>query len=99
MHKDHNGKLSAPIFKIGDVVRVVDSPNDECPYGWNEKMSSYCGFETTIKKVEPYDHDGGWVYRLKIDGGRWMWCDNSIILSSACAEIDESDASIDMLLS
>lgn len=40
--------IPAPKFQKGDVVKIVETPYTDCPFGWVNEMNNYCGWETTV---------------------------------------------------
>ena len=73
----------SPKYKVGDRVRVVDSPYEECPFGWAFIMDDFCGRECVIIRT-----CWNWVfdafeYHIRAaDTGEessCMWCDHCFI--------------------
>lgn len=81
-----------PKFNVGDIVRVVDEPYDDCPFLWVPSMTEYCGKEVTIASVGDSGED---LYRIEEDDGYCAWCENCFVPVSI--EPDFEPASIDEL--
>lgn len=61
-------------FHVGDYVRVVDEPYDDCPFTWIDEMDIFCGREVLITGV-------GWsnnynTYYYEIEDCDCEWCAN-----------------------
>lgn len=81
-----------PKFNVGDIVRVVDEPYNDCPFLWVSEMTEYCGREVTIAFV---DFNGRDLYRIEEDYECCAWCENCFVPVSI--EPDFEPASIDEL--
>ena len=63
-----------PVYNVGDVVRVVDEPNDETCVGWASEMDDFCGREVVItRRRDSYRAPGGFTYRIDADEGVYSW--------------------------
>ncbi len=62
-------------FFVGDKVRVVDEPYEDCPFTWVDGMTTMCGEIVTITSKDP----ARGTYAYKIDGSRWTWCGNCFV--------------------
>ncbi len=82
-----------PRFKVGDVVRVVEEPYFDCPFGWAPEMNKYCGLEAEIIAIDYGSNIKTSVYILK--NIPWRWCENCF--EPPDSDIKESDADIAML--
>ena len=83
-------------FRAGDHIRIVSVLN--CLYGSNDEMLECLNTEGTVVSSE---WDAGrqiYAYRLSIDRRRFLWSDNCLELAQT-ADIEESDSSLDVLLS
>ena len=65
---------SSPRFQVGDNVRVVDEPYENCPFHWVDEMTFFCGKEVQIRRVQ-------WIYgtnsyAYEIEGSSCDWCAN-----------------------
>ena len=90
-------KRPKPKFQKGDIVRIVDIPYLECPFGWVDDMDEYCGIETTIADVVwGYSHNT-YGYRIRSDTSarKYTWCENCFVVE---ADLEESDESFDAIL-
>ncbi len=79
-----------PRFHVGDYVRVVDSPYNNCPFGWIGEMTRFCGEEVQIR-------DAWWVpdkrtYAYTVEGSGCAWCVNCFNeIADTIPEQTESD--------
>lgn len=87
-----------PEFHKGDVVRIVKYPHKDCQFGWNYKMSKFCGMEATITGNRWFKNEGEYGYFIDIDHGSYAWCKNCFEAYSI-QDIEESDESISILFS
>ena len=69
-------------FNVGDKVRVVSKPFEDCPFTWTEVMNKYCGATTQITWKEYNTPFNEMCYYIEADGGRFMWCGNCFTLVS-----------------
>lgn len=58
-------------YYVGQIVRIVDTPNMDPKVGWLPDMDQYCGLEARITDVE---YDG--MLRIDLDNGKWLWLDD-----------------------
>lgn len=84
-----------PRFQVGDVVRIVDTPYNDCPFSWVEGMDDYCGWEVTIEDVFWVERHKTHGYLLDCDDGCCTWCENCFVRE---ADIEESDSDISVLI-
>lgn len=82
-------------FRAGDHIRIVSVSN--CSYGSNDEMLECLNSEGTVVSSEWDAVRNIYAYRLDIDYRRFLWCDNCLELAQT-ADIEESDASLDILL-
>ena len=81
---------SNPRFHIGDHVRVVDSPYNNCPFVWVDEMTLFCGKEVRII-------DAWWGFdtntdTYQIEGSPCYWCTNCFNeIADTIPEQTESD--------
>ena len=75
-------------FNVGDTVRIVYDPYDDCPFGWVYEMNRYCGMEATIERKHYNDAYCTYAYKVNVDGQKFTWCEDCFI---AGEEIDEQD--------
>lgn len=90
--------MNEPKFHVGDVVRIREDSYAGCPFGWNQKMSDFCGKEATITRYRRFAAQGKYGYYIDIDMGSYTWCENCFEAQSA-PDIDESDEDISVLFS
>lgn len=83
----------APKFQVGDIVRVVDTPYEDCPFGWVDGMNRYCGKEVKIDGAIYVKARKMWAYTVR--GTRWSWCENCF--EPPIPDIEESDEDISTL--
>lgn len=86
-----------PRFKIGDHVRIVDEPYEDCPHGWVSPMTHYCGRDAIITGVYAGTYEERDSYYLDVDDGYCSWCMNCFVLEPE-VDIKESDKDISFLL-
>ena len=84
------------IFRIGETVRIVDEPYDDCPFLWVEEMSRWCGEEVTIESVEWDEAEETFRYYITEDDGDFSWCENCFVHEEI--ELPESDGDMALLL-
>lgn len=85
-----------PLFNVGDRVCIV-SPKS-CVFGCNNQMLEYAHCEGTILSRVWESLERCYSYRLDVDDSHFMWCESSIAPVQT-VDIEESDASLDVLLS
>lgn len=71
-----------PIYKVGDVVQIVDKPYLKCPCTWVRTMDKYCGRIATITEVVlelPWGTAKEEAYRIDVDSRKHAWCANCFI--------------------
>ena len=83
-----------PLFNVGDHICVV-SPKS-CVFGCNNQMLKYANCEGTILSRVWESLDKQYAYRIDVDDSHFMWCESSIA-PVYTADIEESDASLDVL--
>lgn len=66
-----------PVYRIGDVVRVVDKPYDQCSFGWMPSMDRFCGVTKTIRGICWVEALG--IYGYRIDGTIYTFCKNCFV--------------------
>lgn len=81
-------------FKVGDIVRVVDTPYKDCPFVWVDEMSDFCGEEVKITDVFWIESLNAHGYLISEDCGDSTWCENCFVQES---DIEESDEDISVL--
>lgn len=81
-------------FKKGDVVRVVDTPYEDCPFEWIDDMDEYCGTETTITDVFWIERRNMYGYYIAADDRCCTWCENCFVMEP---DLEESDSDISVL--
>lgn len=86
-----------PMFNVGDVVRIVETPYNDCPFLWIETMSDMCGNTVTIASVEWNLEHSTHLYRIEEDNGDIAWCQNCFMPIEA--DIPEADGDMALLLS
>lgn len=64
-------------FFVGDEVRVVDEPYEDCPFTWVNDMTKMCGKIVTITNKEMASGKGTYLYN--IEGSGWNWCGNCFV--------------------
>lgn len=79
-------------FKIHDIVRVVDTPYKDCPFGWTDEMDEFCGEETIITDVYWSADDNCHVYFITADREANPWCENCFVMEP---DLEESDSNSD----
>lgn len=88
-----------PQYSVGDVVRICDKPNYDCPFGWADiDMDRYCGHNATIVAIS---HSAAYdipIYRLDVDCRKWMWSEDCLE-EIQNEEIEESNMDIMFLIS
>ena len=67
-------------YKVGDTVRILDSPYMECPFTWIEEMTDFCGQEARIVNVSWIEHFGAYGYLIDIDECGCTWCENCFVV-------------------
>jgi hypothetical protein len=67
-------------YKVGDTVRILDSPYMECPFTWVEEMTDFCGQEARIVDVSWIEHLGAYGYLIDIDELCCTWCENCFVM-------------------
>ena len=82
-------------FKVGDIVRVVDTPYKDCPFVWVDEMTDCCGEEVTITDVFWIESLNAHGYSISEDCGVSTWCENCFVQE---ADIAESDSDISLLI-
>lgn len=83
-------------YKVGDIVKIVDDPYDDCAFGWDYgEMDRYCGVETTITKVVWDEYEGRYAYSIAADDGDYNWCDGCLLQPDP--ELRESDVDLGIL--
>ena len=75
-------------YQIGDVVRVVDTPYKDCPFGWVGDMDECCSREATIEYVYWDNGRNIYGYIIDIDDYNCIWCENCFIVDQ---DLEESD--------
>lgn len=67
-----------PKYKIGDTVRISDTPYMECPFIWVEEMTEFCGQEATIVDVYWAERHKahGYILEFGSDECYCAWCEN-----------------------
>ena len=91
MHKEKY----QPLYKIGDLVRIVDEPAYNTRVGWEPAMSDYCGMEAKITRV--FQDISYAYYYIDIDGQEYYWAEDC--MNPLVCELPEFDAStLDALL-
>lgn len=83
--------LTASKYKVGDVVRVIDTPEFKHIY-WVSEMEALCGLEVEIGYVEYNDNVGGYIYHVK-NCGTWWWDESYFvpIENEADFEVDNEE--------
>lgn len=87
--------MSDPIFNVGDVVKIVDTPFYECPFGWVGSMTSVCGRECTITEVGWHPSKRHHYYRTN-RLPNIMWCKDCLEEIDQ-TNLEESDFDIETL--
>lgn len=64
----------SPRFQVGDNVRVVDEPYENCPFCWIDEMTLFCGKEVQIEHRTWIERDNIYAYWIK--GSSCSWCAN-----------------------
>ena len=79
-----------PRFHIGDHVRVVDSPYNDCPFVWIDEMTLFCGKEVRI--INAWWNSVNNAYAYIIEGPSCVWCANCFNeIADTIPEQTESD--------
>lgn len=64
-------------FNVGDKVRVVNEPYEDCPFAWVSDMDEMCGELVTISyKGHSAQHN---TYYYKVSEAEWTWCGNCFV--------------------
>ena len=63
-------------WNVGDVVRIVDAPYEECPFTWVGTMNKYCSRGASICKKRFSEQYNTYQYIIDIDDGDHYWCGN-----------------------
>ena len=74
-------------FRVGDIVRVVDSPVD-CAFMWDPEMNRFCGRETEIVRIVWEETIDDWAIFLDVDSARFVWDENCIIQVENEVDVD-----------
>lgn len=86
-----------PTYHVGEVVRVVDRPYNQCPFWWTPGMNKYCGATTEIKKV-PWSESRG-CYEYKVFGcGNYSFCKNCFAPQEEEDDIEYNPTMTDSLI-
>lgn len=85
----------SPMFNLGDTVRVVDSPFEQCKFVWIRSMDEYCGKEAVISSVRWSRAKGAYRYELSIDEWGHGWCEGC--LEDPSAELEPADMDVSFL--
>lgn len=89
-------KRGHPTFKVGDIVKIVETPFRECPFHWVSPMDDYCGMETVITGMHYSDSFSTYCYYIDADDSGYSWCSNCFV--EVQTDIEESELSIDVLI-
>ena len=93
---DVNIKSEKPqLFGRGEIVRIVDTPNYDCPFGWVDEMDRCCGKDMEIESVNFSESNNEWAYTLK--GDQWVWHDSCFVHQET--DLADADGDISLLLS
>lgn len=71
----NNGIRPEQMYKVGDIVKVKDSPVN-CVFIWVDSMTKYCGQTATILSARYMERKGAWGYEIDLDKRWCIWCDN-----------------------
>lgn len=82
------------MYNVGDVVRVVDTPYNDCPFHWIDEMDEYCGKEAKIISACWIEGHKAYGYAIDIDEYGCTWCENCFAVES---DIEESGSDINTL--
>jgi len=66
-------------FEVGDIVTVVDTPYEDCPFSWVETMDEYVSRQAEITHKYMDDTFGTYGYSIDIDDGNHTWCGNCFV--------------------
>lgn len=83
-----------PMYQVGDVVRVVGTPYEDCPFCWVSVMDECCGEEATIESVYWDNSRNTHGYTIDIDDYHCTWCENCFAVDQ---DLDESDSDLTVL--
>lgn len=77
-------------YKVGDTVRILDSPYMECPFTWVEEMTAFCGQEATVVDVVWVDRNNAHGYSLEFESDYCYctWCENCFGIEPDLVESD-----------
>lgn len=67
-----------PTYHVGDVVRFVDEPYNQCPFWWTPGMNKYCGVTTEIREVLWVERSGCYAYKA-IGCNNYSFCKNCFV--------------------
>lgn len=68
--------------KVGDKVMIIKKPpeNRLCGPSFCLEMDKYCGKIGKIVRIVCDNKDGGRRFKIDIDDGDYIWCEDFVVL-------------------
>lgn len=70
------------MVKVGDKVMITKEPPEDrhCGPSFPPEMDEYCGKIGEIDKIVCDDEGGGMWFKIDIDDGYYIWCEDFVVL-------------------